>query len=70
MADWVECHSSSEYAERPRALQWQGQRFEVRQILERWREPGRKCFRVQTADHQIFELYYLEDLDAWLIHQP
>jgi hypothetical protein len=70
MVDWVECHSSSEYAERPKAFQWQAQRFEVKLILERWREPGRKGFRVQTADGQVFVLNYREDLDEWEVYQP
>jgi hypothetical protein len=70
MADWVECHSSSEYAGRPKAFLWRAQRFEVELILKRWREPGSKCFRVQTLDNQVFNLYYHEDLDEWTVNQP
>jgi hypothetical protein len=64
----VECHSGYEYAERPLALNWQGQRLEVREILSRWRSPGIKGFRVRTDDDRIFELLYVEAEDQWQIH--
>ena len=48
--DPVECHSGYEYAERPTALYWEGDRLEVAEILDRWRIPGAHCFRVRTAD--------------------
>lgn len=67
--DSVECRSDSEYAERPLALTWQGERFEVVEILGRWRGPYEKGFRVKTADGQAFELIYREMLDNWHI-QP
>jgi hypothetical protein len=70
MADWVECHSGYEYAERPVALHWEGDRLEIEEVLDRWQTPGSKCFRVRTGDGQIFELYYSESLDEWSIHQP
>ncbi len=66
----VECHSEYEYAEKPIAFWWQGQRLEIRQILDRWRVPGGKCFRVRTEDDQIFELFYGELFDEWRIDQP
>ncbi|MFN3309008.1 MAG: hypothetical protein ACK44E_07340 [Anaerolineales bacterium] len=66
----VECHSEYEYAEKPIAFWWQGQRLEIRQILDRWRVPGGKCFRVRTEDDQIFELFYGELFDEWRIYQP
>ncbi|MFQ5410588.1 MAG: hypothetical protein ACE5FI_19430 [Anaerolineales bacterium] len=34
----VECYSSSEYAERPRAFEWAGQRYRVTSVLGRWRQ--------------------------------
>ncbi len=70
MSDIVECHSGYEYAEKPIALAWQGQRLEIADILARWRIPGVKCFRVRTADGQIFELFYGELYDEWRINQP
>ncbi|GAB4473087.1 MAG: hypothetical protein Kow0088_08140 [Anaerolineales bacterium] len=66
----VECHSEYEYAERPLALWWQGQRLEIQEILDQWRVPGGKGFRVKTKDDQIFELFYGELFDEWRIYQP
>jgi hypothetical protein len=65
--DLVECHSGFEYAERPKALHWQGMRLEIRQILNHWREPGLKRFRVVTEDERVFDLSYHEDQDSWTI---
>ncbi len=67
--DEVICRSDGEYAERPLALHWQGQRLDIAKILARWRAPAEKVFRVQTVDGQIFELTYREIPDEWHI-QP
>jgi hypothetical protein len=64
----VECHSGSEYAERPTALHWEGQRLEIKEILTQWRIPGAKCFRVSVADGRQFELFYGELYDEWRIN--
>jgi len=66
----VECHSEYEYAEKPQAFWWQGQRLEISEIVDQWRVPGRKGFLVKTQDEQIFELFYGELFDEWRIHQP
>jgi hypothetical protein len=68
MKDLVECHSGTDYAERPKALVWEGQRLEVVEVLARWRIPGSRCFTVRTADDQAFELVYSELEDSWSIH--
>jgi hypothetical protein len=68
--DLVECHSDFEYAERPVALQWNGQRLGISEILKSWRAPGEKGFRVRVVDGQLFELFYNELQDEWRIHQP
>lgn len=70
MSDLVECHSGSEYAERPTAVHWQGQRLGVAEVEARWRIPGGRKFRVRTVDGQVFELLYVELYDEWRIHQP
>lgn len=67
--DTVECRSDSEYAERPLAMKWNGQRYEIAGILARWRAPDEKGFRVKTTDGQIFELIYREGPDEWKIKQ-
>lgn len=67
--DIVECRSDTEYAERPLALTWRGQRLEVAEILARWRGPNEKGFRVKTTDGQAFELTHREVPDEWQV-QP
>ena len=64
----VECRSDSQYAERPLALVWEGERLEIAEILARWHGPGEKGFRVQTSDKRIFELRYREVPDEWEVH--
>jgi len=66
----VECYSGVEYAERPTALWWEGQRLEVEAVEAAWRTPEGKRFRVRTRDGQVFELVYFELHDEWSIHQP
>ncbi len=63
----VECHSGYEYAERPVALYWEGQRLEIEQIEGEWRITDGKRFRVRTRDGRIFELFYGELTDEWRI---
>ena len=67
--DSVECRSDIDYADRPLALTWLGQRLEIAEILASWRGPGEKGFRVKTTDGQAFELAYREVPDEWHI-QP
>lgn len=66
----VECRSDTEYAERPLAFTWQEQRLEIQDILQSWRTPNGKRFRVLTADDQIFDLIFDETTAEWQIHQP
>ena len=67
MSGNVECHSGYEYADRPTAFYWQEQRWEVIEILARWRTPEGKHFRVNTQHNQIFEILYVDSEDAWQI---
>jgi hypothetical protein len=66
----VECHSGSTYAERPKALFWEGERLPILEIEASWRIPGGRCFRVQTEDLRVFELHYNDHLDEWRIRIP
>ena len=65
----VECRSDTEYAERPLSLVWEGCRYEIAEIISRWRGPGEKGFRVKTAKGTAFELTYQEVSDDWHV-QP
>jgi hypothetical protein len=67
--DIVEYRSDTEYAERPLSLKWDGARYEIAEIIARWRGPGEKGFRVKTANGQAFELTYQEISDTWHV-QP
>lgn len=67
--DLVECHSGHTYAERPTALHWQGERLPIQEVLESWRIPGGRKFRVVTEDGRSFELFYGELYDEWRIHE-
>lgn len=69
LKDLVECHSGYEYAERPIALHWQGQRLEIAAVEAEWRIPGGRRFRVRTADKRVFELFYGELYDEWRINE-
>ena len=69
MSALVECHSGLEYAGRPTAFWWQGERLEVEAVEAEWRVPEGKTFRVRTIDGQVFELLYVELYDEWRIHQ-
>jgi hypothetical protein len=50
-------------------IYWQGERLEVEQVLDAWRAPDGKNYRISTQDGQIFELQYSESNDAWSIVQ-
>jgi hypothetical protein len=69
MINTVECRSDSEYAEYPLSLTWEGVRYEIAEIVARWRGPSEKGFRVKTTDGQAFDLTYRELPDEWHI-QP
>jgi len=63
----VECRSDGDFAGRPLAIYWQGERLVVDKILASWRTPGKKCFRVTTLDEKAFECCYFEDKDTWTV---
>ncbi len=67
MHSLVICHSGDQYAQRPVAFDWQGQRCQVAQVIARWREPDGIRFRVLTTEDQIFDLYYAEQSDEWQV---
>lgn len=67
VAGRVECYSGSEYAERPLAFFWQGERFTVQKILNHAITPQGKSFRILTADGREFSLSYDQQMDRWKI---
>ncbi len=63
----VECHSGHTYAQEPRAVVWQGQRYEVEAVVARWRLPEGPAFRVLAGAGRLFGLVYDEGEDHWTI---
>jgi hypothetical protein len=63
----VECYSGSEYAERPVALYWEGERLEIEEMIDRQRTPQGINFRVRTVNGSYFELFYDQFDDQWTI---
>ncbi len=75
MSGPVECYSGYEYPQRPQAIWWQGERFEVADIIENRRTPQGKYFRVSVSANDregqswFFELFYDESNDTWRVDQ-
>jgi len=70
----VECYSGYKANERPVAFTYQGRRWEVKEIIDRWYEgdiestrPETNYFKVKTTEGQVFLLRYLSLFDAWSI---
>lgn len=63
----VECYSGHTYAQEPRALMWQGQRYSVLQVEQRWQRPEGPAFWVRTTSGDRFEVQYHERQERWLV---
>ena len=61
----VEFYSGSMYAERPRAICWGEERFEVDRVIERWKTPEEMGFLVHTVDEKLIELRSVGETDCW-----
>ncbi|OPY18604.1 MAG: hypothetical protein A4E74_00542 [Syntrophus sp. PtaB.Bin075] len=70
----VECHSGYRINEYPVSFTFQGRRWNVSEILDRWYEGGSDSqrpvidyFRVKTGEDRVFILMYAGHLDEWFI---
>lgn len=70
----VECYSGYKLSERPVAFTYDGKRWEITEIIDRWYEgdiepgqPAMDYFKVRTADGHEFLLRYNALFDAWAI---
>jgi hypothetical protein len=70
----VECYSGHKGNERPLVFIFQGRRWEVSEILDRWYEGSVKSdrpvldyFKVRTTDGRVFILRYGKYSDRWSI---
>ena len=65
----VSLYSGSHYAERPVALEHDGERLQVARVERSWREPDSLHFRVRVTDGRRFHLVYQQEADQWWVHQ-
>ena len=70
----VDCYSGYTYAQEPRAVFWQGQRYPVVEVERRWRTPDGPAFWVRTEPGesgsraaQRFQVQYYELEDRWTV---
>lgn len=63
----VECYSGSEYAERPTAVHWNGQRLEIEEVEQQVRTPQGKVFWVRCLGGDRFKVEYDLREDRWII---
>jgi hypothetical protein len=63
----VECYSGAQYAERPVALTWRGERLSVESVERAWQTPDGPAFTVRVADGRHFELAYDTAQDQWSV---
>jgi len=61
----VECFSGYELNERPIAFSLMDQRYEVKDIVDRWYGEGTRYFKVRADDDNIYLLKYDEWEDCW-----
>ncbi len=67
----VAAWSGSRGEEEPRRFELEGRELEVVEILDRWREPHGRAFRVRAGDGQSYLLFCQEpELRWWLMGRP
>ena len=65
--DEVECFASASYPGDPRAVFWDGIRFEIERTLAQWRTPRGICFRAEAKDGHVFEMCFEEAAQRWCV---
>lgn len=60
----VRCYAGYRGEQEPRTLETRGRELEVLEILDRWLEPGRRCFRIRTEEG-VAVLAYDEARGRW-----
>lgn len=61
----VESYSGYTYADHPKSFIWENTEYRISDIIEQWREPGERHFRVLAQGDRQFELCYYEQEDKW-----
>jgi len=60
----VRCYAGYRGEETPREVVKEGRALEILEILDRWLEPGRRCFRICTEDG-VAVLVHEEARNRW-----
>jgi hypothetical protein len=63
----VECRAGFIYPQTPVAFTWHDQRLVVEKLIAEWRTQDGWKFRVLASNDQLFDLFYNEMYDQWLI---
>jgi uncharacterized protein (UPF0128 family) len=65
----VECHAGYRADETPRRFQLGGRKFEISEVLSRWKEPGALFFRIRSDEGRIYVLRKDEQAGRWDVHE-
>ncbi len=70
----VKCHAGYKADEYPVLFYWDGVRFEIDEIIDRWYQgeqnpafPAADYFKVRTADKKIYILKHITEQDEWYL---
>jgi len=63
----VECYAGYRGDETPRRVHCGSSLVEVAAVLERWRTPEHRCFRVRGSDGRILVLRRSEPEGGWVL---
>lgn len=61
----VHCYAGYRGQERPRSFRLADKEYQVAEVVETWRTPQARFFRVRTTDQQLYLLSHQEDDDCW-----
>jgi len=61
----VECYAGQRGDEEPRAFYLDHRRIDVMAVIERWRDPRYRCFKVQAYDGETYTLCHDEHSGHW-----
>ena len=61
----VDCYAGSRGEERPRRFTFENQLVEIRTIVEQWRTPDHRCFKVRTAAGESYTLRHAVRSGVW-----
>lgn len=70
----VECYAGYKSNETPRAFLWQGRRYEIKEVVDRWHEGGLNpkdpeldYYKVRADDNCEYIIRYNHLFDSWAL---